>query len=176
MADEWHFTTRDGREGRIAHARQSDAVDMHSNFCSVVEEGLWLPTMHPSSRISDWAEWITRIYRTREFLLVAKVEDEYAGHLSLQPEEWAASQHVARLGIIIKDGFRLNGVGRALMLAAEEVAKKSDYEKIVLSTFVDNEIAKTLYLSIDYQIVGRRKGQFKMPKGYIDEILMEKTL
>jgi RimJ/RimL family protein N-acetyltransferase len=46
----------------------------------------------------------------------------------------------------------------------------------VLSTFEDNAIAKSLYLAMDYRQVGIRKRHFKMPKGYIDEVLFEKQL
>ena len=62
------------------------------------------------------------------------------------------------------------------MLAAEEAALDSGFEKIVLSTFEDNAIAQSLYLAMEYRKVGVRKRHFKMPKGFIDEVLFEKEL
>ena len=109
-------------------------------------------------------------------MLVAELDGKYAGHLTLQPEEWAASSHVAKLGIIVIREYRALGVGRALMTAAESAAKPLGYTKIVLSTFHDNERARSLYDSCGYVVVGRRKNHFRMPKGYIDEVLYEKEM
>ena len=62
------------------------------------------------------------------------------------------------------------------MTSAEEVAHSRAYFKIVLSTFEDNLAAKHLYTSLGYRLVGVRKNHFDMPKGFIDEVLMEKEL
>jgi len=51
-----------------------------------------------------------------------------------------------------------------------------DFTKIILSTFADNEVAKTLYLHLGYTVVGIRKNHFNMQNGFIDELLMEKEL
>jgi len=172
----WQFTTKDSRQLEIRHARVDDARDLHENFCHVVDEAEWLPTLRPNSNRSEWAEWIQRTYTNREVLLIAFLDGKYAGHLSLQPEEWAAARHVARLGIIVKKDCRNIGVGRALMCAAEGAGRSQNYDKIVLSTFETNEVARSLYASLGYRLVGVRQKHFLMPKGYIDEILMEKLI
>lgn len=160
----------------MRHARVEDAKDLHENFCNVVSEAEWLPTMRPNSNRSEWAEWIQRTQTNREVLLIAFIGGSYSGHLSLQPEEWAAARHVARLGIIVKKEYRNIGVGRALMLVAEDAGREHHYDKIVLSTFESNTIARALYHSLGYRLVGHRQKHFLMPKGYIDEILMEKLI
>jgi RimJ/RimL family protein N-acetyltransferase len=62
------------------------------------------------------------------------------------------------------------------MLSGHEIAVKKAYTKIILSTFADNEKAIQLYKSLGYRIVGVRKSHFNMPKGFIDEVLMEIAL
>lgn len=176
MTSVWEFSTKDGRQIRIEYAHLNDARAMHKSFCEVVDEGLWLPTFSPNSTVADWIDWVQRSSRNREVLLVAKVEGEYAGHLTLQPEEWSASRHVARLGVIVQNGYRNIGVGRSLMLVAEEAGVQKNYEKIMLSTFANNKSALALYESLRYREIGRREKHFKMPSNYIDEILMEKLL
>jgi ribosomal protein S18 acetylase RimI-like enzyme len=161
---------------RVRKATREDAPDFHSGFKDVVEEHMWFPTFTPNSHITDWAHWIERTNRNREVLLVAHVDDTYAGHLSLQPEEWQASQHVAKLGVIVRKEIRGVGVGKALMLSGHSIASEKAYTKIVLSTFADNKVAIQLYESLGYRIVGIRKNHFNMPKGFIDEVLMEKEL
>jgi ribosomal protein S18 acetylase RimI-like enzyme len=149
---------------------------LHDGFCEVIGEGQWLPTFVSTATVSDWANWIQRASVGSEAILVAEVDNRYAGHLTLQPEEWMASRHVAKLGIIVIKGFRNQGVGRGLMTSAEDVALDREYEKIVLSTFSDNELALSLYQSLGYRTVGYRMRHFKMERGYVDEILMEKII
>ncbi len=172
----WEFISKDNREIAVRHAVSGDAANLHSGFKIVVEEGRWLPSLSANASVADWVSWINRTKRTREILLIAKVNDNYAGHLTLQPEEWMASDHVAKLGVIVISEYRNIGVGRALMECAEKTAVEQEYEKIILSTFCDNEIAYALYDSLGYKKVGLRSRHFKMPSGYIDEILMEKHL
>jgi phosphinothricin acetyltransferase len=172
----WEYQSKDGRLIVVRRATKDDAPDFHEGFKGVVEEHMWFPTFTPNSHVTDWAHWIERTSHNREILLVARIDGEYAGHLSLQPEEWQASQHVAKLGIIVVKEFRGVGVGRALMLSGHDIALKKAYTKIILSTFADNEKAIQLYKSLGYRDVGVRKGHFNMPKGFIDEVLMEKEL
>ena len=172
----WEYTSKDGRSITVREAKVSDAKYLHAGFKNVVEEHMWLPTFTPNSHVSDWIQWIERTKHTREALIVAFIEDEYAGHLSLQPEEWHASQHVAKLGVIVLKDYRGIGVGRSLMFSGESAALSKDYTKIILSTFDDNEVARKLYDSLGYRVVGIRRKHFNMPKGFIDEVLMEKEL
>jgi len=174
--ENWEYKAKDGRLITIRRAQPGDAPLLHNGFRSVVEEGQWLPTFTTNAQISDWITWIEKTYHCREILIMAFLADEYAGHLTLQPEEWNASQHVAKLGIIVRKECRNVGVGRALMQTSEEIASTNGYTKIILSTFEDNTIARDLYESLGYRVVGVRKNHFKMPKGFIDEVLMEKEL
>ena len=172
----WEYKAKDGRSITVREAKVSDAKQLHAGFKNVVEEHMWLPTFTPNSRISDWMQWIERTGHTREALLVAYIDNEYGGHLSLQPEEWHASQHVAKLGIIVRKECRSIGIGRSLMVSGEAAALAKGYTKIILSTFDDNDVAKSLYESLGYRTVGIRRKHFSMPKGFIDEVLMEKEL
>ena len=172
----WEHQSKDGRQITVRHATVSDARDMYTGFKQVIEEGEWFPTFSPASSTADWVSWIHKTARSRDILLAAHVDNEFAGHLTLQPEEWMASEHVAKLGVLVIKPLRSIGVGRALMISAEEAGKVSGYEKFILSTFVNNEPAISLYKSLGYSTIGTRSRHFKMPNGYIDEVLMEKTI
>ncbi|MBN2231140.1 MAG: GNAT family N-acetyltransferase [Candidatus Thorarchaeota archaeon] len=172
----WEYISKDGRKIFVRPAQRDDATNLHEGFRKVVDEGRWLPTFVANAHVSDWVHWIERTNHNRDILLIAFLGEKYAGHLTLQPEEWNASQHVAKLGIIVVNECRHVGVGRSLMLAAEEFGMEKDYMKIILSTFEDNTIALDLYRNLGYRLVGVRKNHFNMPKGFIDEVLMEKEL
>ncbi|MFO7837340.1 MAG: GNAT family N-acetyltransferase [Candidatus Thorarchaeota archaeon] len=172
----WTFDCKDDRSVFIRHAKVSDGRSMYEGFAEVVEEQKWLPILETSSSLNQWLEWIDRSRSTRDIILVAFIDETYVGHLTLRPEQWAASEHVCRLGIIVRKAFRNTGVGRALMTTAEEAAVLEEYEKIVLSTLADNATALALYRSLNYRTIGIRKDQFKMPSGYVDQVLFEKKL
>lgn len=172
----WEYTAKDGRSIIVRTAERDDAPKLHEGFRRVVDESIWLPTFSANSHISDWVHWIDKTKHNRDILLIAFLDEEYAGHLTLQPEEWNASQHVAKLGIIVIKEHRQFGVGHSLMISGEELGLERDFTKIVLSTFENNEVAKDLYLDLGYRIVGIRKKHFNMPNGIIDEILMEKEI
>ncbi len=172
----WEFTSKDGRSIIVRDAEVTDARFLYNGFKSVVDEGVWLPLFSVNATVGDWISWVRQAERRREAIIVAAVDNAYAGHLILQPEEWMASQHVAKLGIIVTKEYRNIGVGRALMVCAEKKANALEYEKIILSTFRNNTVACALYESMGYRRVGVRRKHFKMPSGYIDEILMEKFM
>ncbi|MHA1960091.1 MAG: N-acetyltransferase family protein [Candidatus Thorarchaeota archaeon] len=172
----WELVSKDGRPISIRPVTTNDARNLFNGFNAVVDEGVWLPTFTPNATLGDWIHWIQRASRNREILLIAHIDGVYAGHLTLQPEEWMASSHAARLGIIVVEDHRGLGVGRALMIAAEEAAITEGFEKIILSTFDSNTSARVLYESHGYRIVGYRMKHFKMPDGYINEVLYEKEL
>ena len=172
----WEFTAKDGQLISVRTAQRGDASFLHDGFKEVVDEGRWLPTFSINANITDWVHWIEKTNHTREVLLVAFLGEQYAGHLTLQPEEWNASQHVAKLGIIVRKPCRSVGVGRSLMTASEDIGLEKDYLKIVLSTFENNKVAIDLYKRLGYRVVGVRRNHFNMPKGFIDEVLMEKEL
>lgn len=165
MMNSWEHVSKRGHRILVRHAERDDAKMLHAGFQSVVTEGEWLPTFVANSNTGDWMHWIDRAKHSSEVLLIAFLDGEYAGHLTLQPEEWDASRHVAKLGIIVTKECRDQGVGRTLMLAAEEVASSNGYRKIVLSTFHDNAAARHLYASLGFRDVGIRQRHFDMPKG-----------
>lgn len=172
----WSYDTKDGRQVLIRPATVRDAEDLYHSYNAVVAEGRFLPALRPSENMNNWARWIRETHRGRDVILIASIDDEYVGHVTLQPEVWEASKHVARLGILVAQKFRCIGIGRALMLSAEDAAREMDFEKIVLSTFHDNIVARHLYSSLGYREVGIRTRHFKMKHGYVDEVLMEKWI
>lgn len=172
----WEYTAKDGRSISVRTAERGDAPKLHEGFRRVVDEGTWLPTFSANSHITDWVHWIDKTEHNRDILLIGFLDGEYAGHLTLQPEEWNASQHVAKLGIIVIKECRHVGVGRSLLLSGEDLGLELGFTKIILSTFDDNEVAKALYLHLGYRVVGIREKHFNMPTGFIDEVLMEKDL
>ncbi len=170
---EHRFKTKDGRDILVRPAEIRDAPALNKIYADTIAERKYLPELFVSLSLDEWREWLAKVNQNREVILVAEVDKQVVGHVSLQPEEWQTSQHVCILGIIVKKGFRNIGIGKALILAAIDAALIVGYKKITLSVFANNSRAIALYKKIGFEQVGCRRKQFYMNHEYIDEVLME---
>jgi RimJ/RimL family protein N-acetyltransferase len=109
-------------------------------------------------------------------VLVADIDGEVVGRLSIGRDSHPASEHVADVGLMVAEGYRRRGIGRGLMEAAETWAREVGVRKIELHVFPHNEAALALYEQLGYRRVGVRRDHFRRGDGYVDAILMEKEL
>jgi RimJ/RimL family protein N-acetyltransferase len=109
-------------------------------------------------------------------VLVAEAPEGIVGRLSIARDPHPASEHVADLGVMVAQGYRRLGIGRALMQAAEAWARKGGVRKIELHVFPHNAAALALYESLGYEREGLRRGQYRRGDEYVDAILMAKEL
>lgn len=58
--------------------------------------------------------------------------------------------------IEVRESRRGEGLGRAAMIAAEELVKTAGLREIELNVFGFNEVAQRLYLSLNYSVVATR--------------------
>lgn len=109
-------------------------------------------------------------------VFVAEVADGIVGRIALARETHPASEHVADLGLMVAGPHRRQGVGRALMEAAEAWAREVGVHKLELHVFPYNEAAIALYKTLGYEREGYRRDHFRRPDGYVDAILMAKVM
>lgn len=109
-------------------------------------------------------------------VLVAEVPEGIIGRLSITRDPHPASEHVADLGLMVAQGYRRRGIGRALMRAAEDWARNGGVRKIELHVFPHNIAALALYESLGYEREGLRRGQYRRGAEYVDAILMAKEI
>lgn len=85
--------------------------------------------------------------------------------------------HVAEIGIIIKQGYRGIGLGAKLMKETMKLAQERLKPKMFrLSVFATNERAIKLYNRLGFKEVARVPGQFAHNNRFVDEIIMIKWL
>jgi RimJ/RimL family protein N-acetyltransferase len=141
------------------------------------EEGGWLIADGGWRSVSEERRYLKAIRRHRyAAVLVAELDGQIVGRLSIGRESHPASEHVADVGLMVAEGYRRRGVGRALMASAEAWGRSVGVRKIELHVFPHNEAALALYDQIGYRRVGIRHGHFRRSDGYADAILMEKDL
>jgi len=82
---------------------------------------------------------------------VCRVDDCLVGNISITPYKIGFERICFVSNVAVHPDFRLHGMASSLVREVEEYAKKSGFSSVWLQVRKDNEIARHLYNSIDYQ-------------------------
>lgn len=137
----------------------------------------WLITNGEWRTPSEERRYLRAVRRhTHAAVFVAETADEIVGRISLARDAHPASEHVADLGLMVAGTHRRQGVGRALLAAAEAWAREVGVHKLELHVFPYNEAAIALYEGMGFEREGYRRDHYRRSDGYVDAILMAKVL
>jgi RimJ/RimL family protein N-acetyltransferase len=137
----------------------------------------WLITNGEWRSPSEERRYLRAVRRhTHAAVFVAETPDGIVGRISLARDAHPASEHVADLGLMVAVASRRQGVGRALMEAAEAWAREVGVRKLELHVFPHNEAAIALYDGLGYEREGYRRDHYRRADGFVDAILMAKML
>jgi ribosomal protein S18 acetylase RimI-like enzyme len=120
----------------LAEADLPAALDL---FEAVVREGRWLATEPPVDRRETASAWRSLLETGHGTLLVADAGDTIAGLAVM------VGRGTPELGMLVAEGWRRRGVGRALVDACVEWARAAGAKEIVLHVFPHNTAAVALY-------------------------------
>ncbi|HUS32164.1 MAG TPA: GNAT family N-acetyltransferase [Kofleriaceae bacterium] len=102
---------------------------------------------------------------------------QIVGELSLKAiSSRKAVQHVATLGMSVKQGWRRKGVGRELITAALEWAPSAGIKRVELYVYARNVPAIALYEKCGFAIEGRRTAFIREGETFLDDLVMAKIL
>lgn len=163
---------------QVRHAEPGDAAALVDLARSVgAEPEGWLITDGDWRTPSEERRYLRTIRRSAHAaVLVAETADGVVGRLSISRDPHPASRHVADLGLMVAQGFRRRGVGRALMVAAEDWARGVGVRKIELHVFPYNEPAIALYEDLGYEREGLRRVHYQRGGDLLDALLMAKIV
>lgn len=117
--------------------------------------------------ISSYASQKNSIY------LLAIMEQQIVGELSLKGYPFKDLQHNATLGISVHREWRRRGIGRALLAEGIAWAKRTELiKRIELYTFATNLAAQGLYRHFGFVKEGVRKDFVYQNGAYIDDVMM----
>lgn len=153
---------------KVEAARPGDVVALLALRRRVLEEGRWFVT-EPEEEVQDPALWRGMI----PAITVAREGPMLVGMAKVQAGQLRRTRHVGHLEILVEEGWRGRGVGRALMQEVLTTAKQRGLQKVALSVYAHNERAIALYRSLGFVEEGRRRGEFRLEDGTLwDDLLM----
>jgi RimJ/RimL family protein N-acetyltransferase len=158
----------------IRHAEPSDASELIALAAAVGREpGDWLLTTDSWRSVADERRYLRAVRRHADAtVLVAVDADRIIGRLSLARDPHPSSSHVADVGLMVAASHRRRGVGRALLSAAVNWARRAAVTKLELHVFPWNEPAIQLYEAFGFEREGLRRGHYVRDGVAVDALLM----
>ncbi|MFG3363684.1 GNAT family N-acetyltransferase [Streptomyces sp. NPDC090032] len=110
--------------------------------------------------------------------LVAELDGRLAGYVRIAyPTALAANTHVRQIqGLAVAADARGAGIGRALVRAALEHARKAGARRMTLRVLGHNAPARALYESEGFTVEGVLPEEFLLDGTYVDDVLMGQAL
>ena len=158
----------------IRAAKPDDAATLAALAAAVGREPEgWLLNTDGWRSVADERRYLRALRRHPDAaVFVAEEDGEIVGRLSVARDPHQASRHVADLGLMVADGHRRRGIGRALLEEAVAWARKAGVRKLELHVFPWNEPAILLYERFGFEREGLRKDHYRRGGEYVDAILM----
>jgi len=110
--------------------------------------------------------------------LVAELDGRLAGYIRVKPATTLRENaHVLGIvGLAVGPGDRRQGVGSALLAAAEQHARARGARKLSLRVLGTNETALRLYERHGFRREGTLRDEFLIEGRFVDDVLMTKHL
>jgi ribosomal protein S18 acetylase RimI-like enzyme len=110
--------------------------------------------------------------------LVAELDGAVVGYIRLAyPTSLACNAHVRQIqGLAVAEQARGAGVGRALLRAVQDEARRQGARRITLRVLGHNTPARRLYESEGFVVEGILPEEFYLEGRYVDDVLMGRSL
>ncbi|WP_026561310.1 GNAT family N-acetyltransferase [Bacillus sp. J37] len=109
--------------------------------------------------------------------LVALANGQVAGYLGFHsPTPLNTNQHVLEIDIAVDRHFQGSGVGKSLLLSAENIFKEKGIKKLSLRVLETNSGAIRFYHKCGFRKQGKLINEFFIDGKYVNDLLMYKLL
>ncbi|MEU6085867.1 GNAT family N-acetyltransferase [Streptomyces sp. NPDC047085] len=154
------------------------AVAEDDRELSALDRATW-STLHAVSPEPQppYAPFFDERHRPGDFL-VAELDGTLAGYIRLaHPTPLASNAHVLQIqGFAVAEKARGQGVGRALIRAAVDEARRRGARRLTLRVLGHNTPARKLYESEGFVVEGVLPEEFLLDGAYVDDVFMGRTL
>jgi ribosomal protein S18 acetylase RimI-like enzyme len=142
-----------------------------------LDQATWSPSTSPSHAPPSGAFFNGRTDPAN--VLVAVLDDRVVGYGKIDhPTELPASEHVWHVtGLAVDPTCEGRGIGRALVEALSDEARRRGGRRITLRVFATNPRAKRLYERCGFEVEGTLHAEFRTADGqFVDDFLMARAL
>ena len=150
---------------------ESDADELFDLVNEIKDEGRYLYYSLRFQRDST-SGYIESHNSSGNPILGAFGAGELLGFIDFNPGKFEEVEHVASIGMGVREGFRGRGIGSALMDACVGQARKLGLEKLELEVFSSNAAAIGLYEKKGFEREGVMRRKRKFEGRYEDVICM----
>ncbi|MEU0083654.1 GNAT family N-acetyltransferase [Streptomyces sp. NPDC006274] len=161
-------------ESHIRTARRSDEAELGE-----LDRAAWSPLHAVTPRPQPpYDPFFDQNHRPDQFLVAEDAGGAVVGYVRLvPPTPLACNRHVRQIqGLAVDDRARGRGVGRALVRAACDEARRQGALRITLRVLAHNTPARTLYEAEGFTVEGVLPGEFHLDGRYVDDVLMGRSL
>lgn len=172
---------KDGKSAIIRNAEPKDAEELIDSLKITAAETPFLLRNPEEIGITPdkEIEFINnRKESEKDLLLVASIDGKHAGTAAcMSLGEYQRYSHRCKVAIALYQRYWGLGLGKIMLNAVLEEARKMGYEQAELDVVSSNERAIALYKALGFDIYGTQRHSMKYKNGsYADEYLMMKLL
>ncbi|MGB0894443.1 MAG: GNAT family N-acetyltransferase [Parashewanella sp.] len=140
---------------QIRHSHESDIPQIFELY---QQQSIYTNTLQlPFPSIEKWRKKLTE-FSDVGYSLVAEVDGEIVGQLSIAVKQNPRQKHVATLGMGVSEHVRGKGVGSKLLTSAMKLAQDwLAIKRIEIEVYTDNEAAIALYKNCGFEVEGEAK-------------------
>lgn len=156
----------------VRRVEAGDFDEWFALFEQVAVEGLWIGAEAPVDRASLRRGFDRRIGSESSVRFLAVADEMIVGDIFIDLQGGRAD-----LGMMVRDGYRRQGIGSALMDACVGWCRSKAAHKITLTVWPHNEAAVALYLKFGFSVEGRLLRHYRRTNGELwDAIPMGRVL
>lgn len=143
---------------------------------AALDRATWSPAVAPAPLWDEDADFFAT--DPPEDVLVAEHDDDVVGYVKLRrPTDLPSNRHVLQVnGLAVDPAAQRRGVGRALLVAAIEEARRRGARRLTLNVLGTNPGARALYAACGFAVEGVRRAEFLLDGEYVDDVLMAVAL
>lgn len=166
----------EGLEVTIRQAREEDLTGL----VGAIREALTGATYIEGETVADVVESENVLLRhndlQKRMFFVATVHGDVVGWVHINGPELAKLAHTAELTVGVIDEYRGHGIGSKLLNRGVDWAIENEFEKLYNSVPATNDKAIAFLEVHGWETEAVRSAHYKIGDGYVDEVMMAKTL